>query len=92
MINEQSCRNDGIAFCDHSSLAENEGGLQMENNFRKNGRMVIRFETVEERAEIIRILEKQRGFQIDDKLKQSAEIHPYEILIKGLANRKLLGL
>ena len=50
----------------------------MENNFRKNGRMVIRFETVEERAEIIRILEKQRGFQIDDKLKQSAEIHPYD--------------
>ena len=50
----------------------------MKNNFKKNGRMVIRFETVEERREIIRILEEQRGFRIEDELKQSDKIHPYD--------------
>ena len=50
----------------------------MKNNFKKNGRMVIRFETVEERREIIRILEEQRGFQIEDDLKKSREIGPLD--------------
>ena len=50
----------------------------MKNNFKKNGRMVIRFETVEERREIIRILEEQRGFQIEDDLKKSGEIGPLD--------------
>ena len=39
------------------------------NDFRKNGRMVIRFETPEERREIVRILEEQRGFRIDEQVK-----------------------
>ena len=39
------------------------------NNFRKNGRMVIRFETPEERREIIRILEEERGFAIGERVK-----------------------
>ncbi|MBR2660417.1 MAG: N-formylglutamate amidohydrolase [Clostridia bacterium] len=50
----------------------------MKNNFKKNGKMAVRFETAEERREIIRILEEQRGFQIEDKLKQSDKIHPYD--------------
>ena len=48
------------------------------NNFKKNGRMVIRFETPEERREIIRILEEQRGFRIEDRLKELTEISPYD--------------
>lgn len=50
----------------------------MKNNFKKNGRMVVRFETQEERAKIIKILEEQRGFLIDDKLKKSTTIHQYD--------------
>ena len=50
----------------------------MKNNFKKNGRMVIRFETVEERREIIRILEEQRGFHIEESLKKSGEIGPLD--------------
>ena len=48
----------------------------MKNDFKKTGRMVVRFETAEERARIIRILEERRGFRIDEKLKQSTKIHP----------------
>ena len=50
----------------------------MKNNFKKNGKMAVRFETAAERREIIRILEEQRGFQIEDELKQSDKIHPYD--------------
>ena len=50
----------------------------MKNNFRKNGRMVIRFETLEERREIIRILEEQRGFRIEDGVKALTEISRYD--------------
>ncbi len=50
----------------------------MKNNFRKNGKIRVRFETPEERREIIRILEKQCGFHIDEKLKQLTEIHRYD--------------
>lgn len=48
----------------------------MKNNFRKNGVMRVRFETPEERSEIIRILEEQRGFRIDENLKRLTKIHP----------------
>ena len=50
----------------------------MKNNFKKNGTMRVRFETPEERREIIRILEEQRGFHFSDKLKQETDIHPYD--------------
>ena len=50
----------------------------MKNNFKKNGNMRVRFETPEERTEIIRILEEQRGFRIDEDLKQLTKIHPYD--------------
>ena len=50
----------------------------MKNNFKKNGIMRVRFETPEERREIIRILEEQRGFHFSDKLKQETDIHPYD--------------
>ena len=49
----------------------------MKNNFRKNGNMRIRFETPEERTEIIRILEG-RGFRIDEKLKKLTGIEPWD--------------
>lgn len=48
----------------------------MKNNFRKNGNMRVRYETAEERREILRILEEQRGFRIDEEKKQLWEIHP----------------
>ena len=48
----------------------------MKNNFRKNGNMRVRYETAEERREILRILEEQRGFRIDEEQKQLREIHP----------------
>lgn len=48
----------------------------MKNNFRKNGKMRVRYETPEERREILRILEEQRGFRIDEKQKQVTKIHP----------------
>jgi N-formylglutamate amidohydrolase len=50
----------------------------MKNNFKKNGNMRVRFETPEERTEIIRILEEQRDFRIDEDLKLLTEIHPYD--------------
>ena len=50
----------------------------MKNNFKKNGQMRVRFETPEERREIIRILEEQRGFRFSDELKQETDIHPYD--------------
>ena len=50
----------------------------MKNNFKKNGNMRVRFETLEERTEIIRILEEQRGFRIDENLKLLTKIHPYD--------------
>ena len=50
----------------------------MKNNFKRNGRMVVRFETPEERAGIIRILEEQRRFRMEDTLKQMTEIHPMD--------------
>ena len=50
--------------------------MEDRNNFRKNGMMRVRFQTAEERREIIRILEEQRGFVIGDGLKESTEIHP----------------
>ena len=49
----------------------------MKNNFKKNGDMRIRFETPEERTEIIRILEG-RGFRIDEKLKKLTGIEPWD--------------
>ena len=48
----------------------------MKNNFKKNGNMRIRFETPEERWEILRILEEERGFLIDAEEKKVTEIHP----------------
>ena len=48
------------------------------NDFKRNGRMVIRFETPEERREIIRILEEQRGFRIEDRVKALTEISRYD--------------
>ncbi len=50
----------------------------MKNNFRENGRMMIRFETPEERREIIRILEETRGFRISDRVKKLSGIGPYD--------------
>ena len=50
----------------------------MKNNFKKNGNMRVRFETPEERKEIIRILEEQRGFRIDEELKQREGISPWD--------------
>ncbi len=48
------------------------------NDFRKNGRMVIRFETPEERREIIRILEEQCGVRIEDWVKELGEVGQYD--------------
>ena len=48
----------------------------MKNNFKKNGNMRVRYETPEERREILRILEEQRGFHIDEEQKKVTEIHP----------------
>lgn len=42
----------------------------MKNNFKKNGQLVVIFETAEERAEILRILEEQRGFHFDEEQKR----------------------
>ena len=39
----------------------------MKDNFKKNGNMRVRYETEEERREILRILEEQRGFRIDEE-------------------------
>ena len=50
----------------------------MKNNFKKNGNMRVRFETPEERREIIRILEEQRGFRIEDGVKALTEISRYD--------------
>ena len=47
----------------------------MKNNFKRNGKMLIRFEMPEERREIARILEEQRGFKIEDRIKESMTIH-----------------
>lgn len=47
----------------------------MRSNFKKYGQMRVRFETPEERREIIRILEEQRGFHFSDELKQQTDIH-----------------
>ena len=48
----------------------------MKNNFKKNGNMRVRYQTPEERREILRILEEQRGFQIDEEQKRATRIHP----------------
>ena len=48
----------------------------MKNNFKKNGNMRVRYETPEERREILRILEEQRGFRIDEEEKKVREIYP----------------
>lgn len=48
----------------------------MKNNFKKNGNMRVRYETPEERREILRILEEQRGFRIDGEQKRVTKIHP----------------
>ena len=48
----------------------------MKNNFKKNGNMRIRYETPEERREILRILEEERGFRIDEEQKRVTKIHP----------------
>ncbi len=48
----------------------------MKNNFIKNGNMRVRYETTEERREILRILEEQRGFRIDKEQKKVTKIHP----------------
>jgi len=75
----QSCRNDGIVF--FTTLHNKNGGVMNmtdKNNFKRNGKMLVRFETPEERAGIIRILEEQRGFRISEKLKQSGVISPFD--------------
>ena len=41
----------------------------MKNNFKKNGMIRVRFETEEERAEIIRTLENQCGIPVSERLK-----------------------
>ena len=48
----------------------------MKNDFKKNGDMRVRYETPEERREILRILEEQRGFRIDGEQKKVTRIHP----------------
>ena len=48
----------------------------MKNNFKKNGNMRVRYETAEERREILRILEEQRGFRIDEEQKRVTKVHP----------------
>ena len=48
----------------------------MKNNFKKNGNMRVRYETPDERREILRILEEQRGFRIDEEQKKVTKIHP----------------
>ncbi len=48
----------------------------MKNNFKKTGNMRVCYETPEERREILRILEEQRGFQIDGEQKNVTRIHP----------------
>ena len=48
----------------------------MKNNFKKNGNMRVRYETPEERREILRILEEQCGFHIDEGQKKVTKIHP----------------
>ncbi len=65
----------GLRFCDHSSRAENEEGSQMRNDFTQHGNMMVRYQTVEERREILRILEEQCGFRIDEEEKKVTEVH-----------------
>ena len=48
----------------------------MKNNFKKNGNMRVRYQTAGERREILRILEEERGFRIDEKEKEMKTIHP----------------
>ena len=48
----------------------------MKNNFKKNGNIRVHYETPEERREILRILEEQCGFKIDEEQKKVAKIHP----------------
>lgn len=56
----------------------------MKNNFKQNGNMRVRYETPEERREILRILEEQRGFRIDEKQKQVTTIHPMSTRTFGI--------
>lgn len=46
----------------------------MKNNFKKNGSMRVRYETDEERREVLRILEEQRGFRIDEEEEQPRDV------------------
>ncbi len=48
----------------------------MRSNFRKNGAMRVRYQTPEERREILRILEEQCAFRIDEEQKMVTRIHP----------------
>ncbi len=50
----------------------------MKNNYKKNGNMRVRFETPEERTEIIRILEEQRGFRIEERVKRMTDIPSWD--------------
>ena len=54
-----------------------KGAVKMYDDFIKDGRILIRFETPEERQEIIRVLEEQHGFQIDGKLKEPEWADPW---------------
>ena len=47
----------------------------MRSDFKKYGAMRVRYETPEERREILRILEEQRGFQIEEEEKRVKKIH-----------------
>ncbi len=48
------------------------------NDFCENGQIRIRFDTPEERAEIIRILETRLRFRVSKSLKQLTGIDPYD--------------
>ena len=51
--------------------------MKMKNDFRKNGRMRVRFRTAEEQGKIIRVLE-QKGFRTDESMKRRMEILPQD--------------
>lgn len=45
----------------------------MKNDFKKDGKLVVVYETAEERSKIIRILEQQCGFQFTEDQKRPRE-------------------
>ncbi len=50
----------------------------MKNSFKENGSMLVRFETPEERSEIIRILEDQLGFRTAKDMERITKIQPHD--------------